>query len=140
MFCLYKAYTRKLGAWILRGGDGRVRSNKRGTRLYLTAWVGSTDWERNIFSVELCWDTRELSAPYLIITLLIWLRTKHLTRTADRITTPCNICCYVHYIRRYLICVFLNIFVIFSKITSLYLYLTLELKILNFALLLNNFS
>jgi len=37
--------------------------------------MGSSDWGRNVFSMELCGDTVELSVPYLIITLLIWLHT-----------------------------------------------------------------
>lgn len=72
MFCAYKSLREETGKLrILRGEDGRVRSNKRGTRLYLTARMGSSDWGRNVFSVELCGDTVELSVPYLIITLLI---------------------------------------------------------------------
>lgn len=41
LFCAYKAYARKLGTPnIARRRWKRVRSNKRGTRLYLTARMG----------------------------------------------------------------------------------------------------
>lgn len=41
MFCAYKSLREETGKLrILRGEDGRVRSNKRRTRLYLTARMG----------------------------------------------------------------------------------------------------
>lgn len=74
LFCAYKAYARKLGAPnIARRRWKSKRSNKRGTRLYLTARMGVFRLgERCIFHGNYAGIRGRIKCiPYLIITLLI---------------------------------------------------------------------